>query len=111
MRLAAAGIDYLQPSAIKNGLTAMWDICQRAETEGRNLRAARARIGGRVTLRRCMCLAAKEKGGRAGALLLRSRARHMPYGTSVPIRSRRGANLDMPGLGPDPDEKLMRFRV
>ena len=37
---------------------------------------------------------------------------HMPYGTSVPIESGWVTIPDMPGLGPSPDEALLRdFRI
>ena len=34
VNLVAAGIDYVQPSAIKNGITAQWEICRTAEAGG-----------------------------------------------------------------------------
>ena len=34
VRMAAAGIDYVQPSAVKNGITAQWEICRTAEQSG-----------------------------------------------------------------------------
>jgi len=36
---------------------------------------------------------------------------HMPYGMSVPIDNGWVQIPDRPGLGPDPDEELMRYRV
>ena len=74
VRLAAAGIDYLQPSAVKNGLTAQWDICRRGGSRRRDLRAAFAVF--RPRLSRDVAHPRRQgEGGRAGALLLRSRPR------------------------------------
>ena len=36
---------------------------------------------------------------------------HVPYAASVPIRNGSVQIPDMPGLGPDPDEALMRYKV
>ena len=36
---------------------------------------------------------------------------HVPYGANVPIENGWVQIPDLPGLGPDPDEELMRFRV
>jgi len=35
----------------------------------------------------------------------------VPYGASVPIENGAVQIPDVPGLGPEPDEALMRFRV
>ena len=74
VRMAAAGIDYLQPSAVKNGITAQWEICRRAEARRRHLRAAFALF--RARLSRDPAHPRREaEGGRARTLLLRSRPR------------------------------------
>ena len=72
VRMAAAGIDYLQPSAVKNGITAQWEICRRAEAGRRHLRAAFALFRPRLS-RDLAYPGGEAEGGRARALLLRSR--------------------------------------
>ena len=74
VRMAAAGIDYLQPSAVKNGITAQWEICRRAEAERRDLRAAFAVLRAGLS-RDAAHPRGQAEGGRARALLLRSRPR------------------------------------
>ncbi len=108
VRLAAAGIDYLQPSAIKNGLTAMWDICRRAESDGA-ICVPHAPYFGPGYLATLHVLAAKEKEVALERYFCD--LAHMPYAGSLPIENGTVQIPDMPGLGPDPDEELMRFRV
>jgi L-alanine-DL-glutamate epimerase-like enolase superfamily enzyme len=107
-RLAAAGIDYVQPSAVKHGLTAQWEICGKAE-EGGAICVPHSPYFGPGYLATLHVLAAK----RHEVALERffCDLGHMPYGASVPIGNGSVQIPDMPGLGPDPDEALMRFRV
>ena len=74
VRLAAAGIDYLQPSAVKNGITAQWDICRRAEASGATC-VPHSPYFGPGYLATLAHPGRQAEGGRAGALLLRSRPR------------------------------------
>ena len=72
VRLAAAGIDYLQPSAVKNGLTAQWTSAARSRQAAPPVCRIR-RISARAISRRCTFSRRKRRCG-ARALLLRSRA-------------------------------------
>jgi L-alanine-DL-glutamate epimerase-like enolase superfamily enzyme len=108
-RLAAAGIDYLQPSAVKNGLTAQWEICRRAEESGATC-VPHSPYFGPGYLATLHILAAKQKEVALERFFCD--LGHMPYGQSVPIESGWVNIPDMPGLGPDPDEALLRgFRA
>ena len=108
VRLAAAGIDYLQPSAVKNGLTAQWEICRRAEASGATC-VPHAPYFGPGFLATLHVLAAKDKTVALERFFCD--LGHMPYGASVPIEQGSVAIPDMPGLGPEPDEALWRFRI
>jgi L-alanine-DL-glutamate epimerase-like enolase superfamily enzyme len=107
-RLAAAGIDYLQPSAVKNGITAQWEICRRAEESGATC-VPHSPYFGPGYLATLHILAAKQKEVPLERFFCD--LGHVPYGASVPIANGSVRIPDMPGLGPDPDEELMRFRV
>ena len=108
VRLAAAGIDYVQPSAVKNGITAQWEICRRAEQSGVTC-VPHSPYFGPGYLATLHILAAKQKEVALERFFCD--LGHMPYGTSVPIENGWVQIPDGPGLGPDPDEELMRFRV
>jgi L-alanine-DL-glutamate epimerase-like enolase superfamily enzyme len=108
VRLAAAGIDYLQPSAVKNGLTAQWEICRRAEESGATC-VPHAPYFGPGYLATLHILAAKQKEVALERFFCD--LGHMPYGKSVPIEDGWVQIPDGPGLGPEPDEQLMRFRA
>jgi L-alanine-DL-glutamate epimerase-like enolase superfamily enzyme len=108
VRMAAAGIDYLQPSAVKNGLTAQWEICRRAEESGATC-VPHAPYFGPGYLATLHILAAKQKEVALERFFCD--LGHMPYGASVPIENGCVQIPDMPGLGPDPDEELMRYRA
>jgi len=107
-RLAAAGIDYVQPSAVKNGITAQWEICRRAEQSGVTC-VPHSPYFGPGYLATLHILAAKQKEVALERFFCD--LGHMPYGASVPVENGWVQIPDVPGLGPDPDEELMRFRV
>ena len=104
VRLAAAGIDYLQPSAVKNGLTAQWDICRRAEAGGATC-VPHSPYFGPGYLATLHILAAKEKEVALERFFCD--LGHVPYGKSVPIENGVVQIPDTPGLGPAPDEELL----
>jgi L-alanine-DL-glutamate epimerase-like enolase superfamily enzyme len=108
VRLAAAGIDYVQPSAVKNGITAQWEICRKAEQSGVTC-VPHSPYFGPGYLATLHILAAKQKEVALERFFCD--LAHMPYGASVPIENGWVQIPDGPGLGPDPDEELMRFRV
>jgi len=109
VRLAAAGIDYLQPSAVKHGLTAQWDICRHAEANGATC-VPHAPYFGPGFLATLHVLAAKEKTVALERFFCD--LAHVPYGASVPIENGSVRIPDLPGLGPDPDEALLaRFHA
>ena len=108
-RLAAAGIDYLQPSAVKNGLTNQWEICRRAEESGATC-VPHAPYFGPGYLATLHILAAKEKEVALERFFCD--LAHVPYASSVPIENGSVRIPDVPGLGPEPDEELLaNFRA
>src|SRR4051812_9434488 len=108
VRLAAAGIDYLQPSAFKNGLTAQWDICRTAEQSGATC-VPHSPYFGPGYLATLHILAAKEKEVALERFFCD--LGHVPYAASVPIQNGRVEIPDTPGLGPEPDDALMRYKA
>jgi L-alanine-DL-glutamate epimerase-like enolase superfamily enzyme len=104
VRLAAAGVDYLQPSAVKNGLTAQWDICRRAEADGATC-VPHSPYFGPGYLATLHILAAKEKEVALERFFCD--LGHVPYGKNVPIENGMVQIPDTPGLGPAPDEELL----
>jgi L-alanine-DL-glutamate epimerase-like enolase superfamily enzyme len=108
VNLLAAGIDYVQPSAIKNGITAQWEICRTAEASGATC-LPHSPYFGPGYLATLHILAAKQKEVALERFFCD--LDHMPYGASVPIDNGWVRIPDGPGLGPDPDEELMRYRV
>jgi L-alanine-DL-glutamate epimerase-like enolase superfamily enzyme len=108
VRLAAAGIDYLQPSAVKNGLTAQWEICRHAEESGATC-VPHAPYFGPGYLATLHLLAAKQKEVALERFFCD--LAYTPYAASVPIENGWVQIPGMPGLGPDPDEALMRYKV
>jgi len=108
VRMAAAGIDYLQPSAVKNGITAQWEICRRAEQDGATC-VPHSPYFGPGYLATLHILAAKQKEVALERFFCD--LGHVPYGARVPIENGLVQIPDMPGLGPDPDEELMRYRA
>ena len=108
VRMAAAGIDYLQPSAVKNGITAQWEICREAERSGATC-VPHSPYFGPGYLATLHILAAKQKEVALERFFCD--LGHVPYGASVPIENGLVQIPDMPGLGPDPDEELMRYRA
>ena len=107
-RLVAAGIDYVQPSAVKHGLTAQWEICRKAEESGATC-VPHSPYFGPGYLATLHVLAAKQKEVALERFFCD--LGHVPYGRSVPIENGVVRIPDMPGLGPEPDEELMRFRI
>jgi L-alanine-DL-glutamate epimerase-like enolase superfamily enzyme len=108
VNLVDAGVDYVQPSAVKNGLTAQWEICERAEQGGATC-VPHSPYFGPGYLATLHILAAKQKEVALERFFCD--LGHMPYGASVPIVNGSVAIPDMPGLGPDPDDELMTYRV
>ena len=109
VRLAAAGVDYLQPSAVKNGLTAQWEICQQAEKSGATC-VPHSPYFGPGYLATMHILAAKEKEVALERFFCD--LGHVPYAKSAPIVNGVAQIPDMPGLGPEPDEELLaNFRL
>ena len=109
VRLAAAGIDYLQPSAIKNGLTAQWDISRRAEESGATC-VPHSPYFGPGYLATLHVLAAKQKEVALERFFCD--LAHVPYAKSVPIVNGTVEIPDAPGLGPEPDAELLaEFRI
>ena len=106
--VAAGAVDYVQPSAVKNGITAQWEICRRAEASGATC-VPHSPYFGPGYLATLHILAAKRQEVALERFFCD--LGHMPYGTSVPIENGSVQIPDLPGLGPDPDEALMRFRV
>jgi L-alanine-DL-glutamate epimerase-like enolase superfamily enzyme len=108
-RLVAAGIDYVQPSAVKHGLTAQWKICRKAEDAGATC-VPHSPYFGPGYLATLHILAAKQKEVALERFFCD--LGHVPYAKSVPIENGVVQIPDMPGLGPDPDEELMtRFKL
>ena len=109
VRLAAAGVDYLQPSAVKNGLTAQWEICQQAEKSGATC-VPHSPYFGPGYLATLHILAAKQKEVALERFFCD--LGHVPYYKSAPIVNGMVQIPDMPGLGPEPDEELLaNFRL
>jgi L-alanine-DL-glutamate epimerase-like enolase superfamily enzyme len=107
-RLVAAGIDYVQPSAVKHGLTAQWGICQHAEANGATC-VPHSPYFGPGYLATLHVLAAKQKEVALERFFCD--LGHVPYAASVPIENGVVQIPDMPGLGPAPDEELLaRFK-
>ena len=106
--MVAAGIDYVQPSAVKHGLTAQWEICRHAEQNGATC-VPHSPYFGPGYLATLHVLAAKQKEVALERFFCD--LGHVPYAASVPIENGVVRILDMPGLGPDPDEELMRYRL
>ena len=89
VRLAAAGIDYLQPSAVKNGITAQWEICRRAEQSGATC-VPHSPYFGPGYLATLHILAAKQKEVALERFFCD--LGHMPYGDERADRERLGAD-------------------
>jgi len=106
--VAGGAVDYVQPSAVKNGITAQWAICRTAEASGVTC-VPHSPYFGPGYLATLHILAAKQKEVALERFFCD--LGHMPYGASVPIENGWVQIPDMPGLGPDPDEELMRFRA
>jgi len=103
-RLVASGIDYVQPSAVKNGITAQWDICRRAEESGATC-VPHSPYFGPGYLATLHILAEKQKEVALERFFCD--LGHTPYGKSVPIQSGTVEIPDLPGLGPAPDPELL----
>jgi L-alanine-DL-glutamate epimerase-like enolase superfamily enzyme len=106
--VAAGAVDYVQPSAVKNGITAQWGICRRAEADGVTC-VPHSPYFGPGYLATLHILAAKQKEVALERFFCD--LGHMPYRHSVPIENGWVRIPDLPGLGPDPDDELMRFRA
>src|SRR4051794_35958155 len=106
--LVAAGMDYVQPSATKHGLTTQWEICRSAEAGGATC-VPHSPYFGPGFLATLHILAAKQKEVALERFFCD--LDHMPYGASVPIENGVVRIPELAGLGPEPDDELMRFRA
>ena len=93
---------------MKNGITAQWEICQQAERSGVTC-VPHSPYFGPGYLATLHILAAKQKEVALERFFCD--LGHTPYGRSVPIENGSVQIPDLPGLGPDPDEELMRYRA
>jgi L-alanine-DL-glutamate epimerase-like enolase superfamily enzyme len=93
---------------VKHGLTAQWEICRAAEESGATC-VPHSPYFGPGYLATLHILAAKQKEVALERFFCD--LAHVPYGASVPICDGFVAIPDTPGLGPAPDEELMRFRA
>ncbi|SAI19651.1 racemase [Bordetella ansorpii] len=100
-------VDYIQPSVIKLGLTATWDLARRCG-------ASRVRCAPQVAffgpgyLASLHLIAAQHAEVSLERLYVE--LAHVPYGDSVPIRNGRVEIPDAPGLGADPETDLAEGR-
>src|SRR5262249_3003545 len=104
----AGAVDYVQPSAVKNGITAQWEICTRAEASGVTC-VPHAPYFGPGYLATLQILAAKPKSVALERFFCDLAL--MPFARTVPIVD---GWVDIPqgaGLGADPEDDLMRFRA
>jgi len=107
--IAAGATDYVQPSIVKiGGITQLFRIATESEKSGVTC-VPHAFFFGPGYLATLHILAAKQKEVALERFFCD--LGHMPYGASVPIENGLVQIPDMPGLGPDPDEELMRYRA
>jgi len=89
VNLVAAGIDYVQPSAIKNGITAQWDICRTAGRAARPVCRIRL-ISGPAIWRRCISWPPSRRRSRwsaSSAISITCRMAHASRSTTAGCRS------------------------
>ncbi|MEF7615712.1 mandelate racemase/muconate lactonizing enzyme family protein [Aquincola sp. MAHUQ-54] len=103
--VANAGVDYLQPSAIKcGGVTALWQLAR--QCEGTAVRfSPQSAFFGPGFLATLHVLAAQEAECAVERLYCELGA--VPYGTAVPLQRGHFTLTDRPGLGADPEPALI----
>jgi L-alanine-DL-glutamate epimerase-like enolase superfamily enzyme len=106
--VAAGAADYVQPSATKIGLTALWKAAKAVEDAGATC-VPHAPYFGPGFLASLHVLAAKERESALERFLCDLAA--MPYAATVPIENGWVDVPDAPGLGADPEPALMQFRA
>lgn len=106
--VAAGAADYVQPSATKIGLTALWKAAQAVEKAGATC-IPHAPYFGPGFLASLHVLAAKERDSALERFFCDLAM--MPYASTVPIENGFVRVPDAPGLGADPEPELMRFRA
>ncbi len=97
-------VSYVQPSVIKLGLSAAWDISQRCRLSS-TICAPQAAFFGPGYLASLHLIAAQEKEVSLERLYVE--LSHIPYGNTVPIENGWIHVPDDPGLGADPEAELI----
>lgn len=100
-------VDYIQPSVIKLGLTAAWDLARRCEGTP-VVCAPQVAFFGPGFLASLHLIAAQAREVSLERLYVA--LAHVPYGRSVPIENGRLQVPDTPGLGADPEAALAEGR-
>jgi L-alanine-DL-glutamate epimerase-like enolase superfamily enzyme len=100
-------VDYVQPSVIKLGLTAAWQVAQHC-VGTRVTCAPQIAFFGPGYLASLHMIAAQEADVALERLYVE--LAHVPYGQSVPIRNGFVDVPDAPGLGADPEAELAQGR-
>lgn len=106
--IAAEAVDYIQPSATKVGLTALWRICREAEAKG-VICAPHAPYFGPEFLATLHVLASMQRESALERFFCD--LAQTPYEATVPILDGWVQVPEGPGLGADPEQQLMRFKV
>src|SRR5262249_53107144 len=106
--VAARAADYVQPSATKIGLTALWKAATLVEKAGATC-VPHVPYFGPGFLASLHVLAAKERESALERFFCDLAA--MPYAATVPIDNGFVQIPDAPGLGADPEPELMQFRA
>jgi L-alanine-DL-glutamate epimerase-like enolase superfamily enzyme len=106
--VAAGAADYVQPSATKIGLTALWKAAKAVEDAGATC-VPHAPYFGPGFLASLHVLAAKERESALERFFCDLAT--MPYAATVPIENGWVDVPDAPGLGADPEPALMQFRA
>ena len=106
--IAAGAVDYVQPSATKIGLTALWRICKEAEAAGVTC-APHAPYFGPGFLATLHVLASMQRESALERFFCD--LAQTPYETTVPVLDGSVQVPEGPGLGADPEPQLMRFRA
>ena len=102
--------DYVQPSVIKLGLTAAWQVAEQCAGTA-VICAPQVAFFGPGYLASLHMIAAQEDEVSLERLYVE--LAHVPYGDTVPIRNGHVSVPDTPGLGADPEPDLAngRFRA
>jgi len=104
----AGAADYIQPSATKVGLTALWRVCQEVETTGATC-VPHAPYFGPGYLASLHVLAAKQRESALERFFCD--LAQTPYDTTIPIADGWVQVPEGPGLGADPEPDLWRFKA